>query len=471
MTRIWFLVAVTAVALGGCVIGPRFREPKAMVPAHWATPMSGGEIAQRARLATWWRGFHDPVLDSLIVGAVQSNLSLRIAEDRVREARAERDIAVGGEWPSVEASSAYAHERYGEHAFPPLPPTVPLNYNLYDVGFDASWELDIFGRTRHTIQAATATLQAAQYHRTDVLVTLLAEVARDYIAARGAQQRLEFARRDIRAEQGILQLTRSRYQNGLSSELDVEQATAALAATEAQVPTLEIAFDTSAHELATLLSRPADALLREMSAVRPIPLVPPVVPVGLPSDLLERRPDIREAERKIAAATARIGLAKADYFPSFSLTGEAGLTSTSSANWLDFSSRFFSIGPTVEWQLFEGGRIRANVRLQSVREEEAMHSYGQIVLDALEDVENTLDAYAREQDRCASLARLTRADRRALYLSEQLYTGGLVGFLPVLDSERSLYDEEDELIQCRQAVAVNLVRLYKALGGGWHDHG
>ncbi|HEV2271211.1 MAG TPA: efflux transporter outer membrane subunit [Steroidobacteraceae bacterium] len=467
--RPWILAVLTSAALGGCVVGPNFRAPKPAVPTHWATPMSGGETAGSARLATWWRGFNDPMLDALIQSAVRSNYSLRIAEDRVREARAERDYVAGGEWPSVGTSAAYSDNRYGAHAFPPLPATIPLNHNLYDAGFDASWELDVFGRTRRAVEAATAQVDAAEYHRSDVVITLLAEVARDYIAARGAQQRLEFANRDIEAERAILALTRSRYESGLSSELDVEQATAALAATQAQVPTLEGDFDASVHELGVLLGRPPGALLGEMTATRPIPVIPPVVPVGLPSDLLKRRPDVREAEREIAAATARIGVAKTDYFPSFSLTGAAGLTSTSSANWLDFSSRFFSIGPTINWKLFEGGRIRANVRLQTVREEEAVHSYDQTVLGALEDVENTLDAYARKQSQCASLGRLVRADRKALYLSKQLYTGGLVGFLPVLDSERSLYAEQDTLIQCREGVSSDLVRLYKALGGGWRN--
>ena len=249
---------------------------------------------------------------------------------------------------------------------------MPLDYNLYNASFDAAWELDIFGGTRRAVEAANAEIGAAEFGQRDVLVSLLAEVARNYIGARAYQQRLAITRQNIQVQQEILNLTSNRFQNGLSSDLDVQQATALLTATEAEVPSLETGFDQSVHHLAVLLGQQPGALLDEMSAEKPIPLTPPAVPVGLPSDLLQRRPDVQRAERELAAATARIGVAKADLFPKFSLTGIAGLQSISAGNWFDYASRYWSAGPTVQWEIFEAGSIRANVRVQNARQEQAL---------------------------------------------------------------------------------------------------
>jgi multidrug efflux system outer membrane protein len=266
-----------------------------------------------------------------------------------------------------------------------------------------------------------------------------------------------------------LDLTSNRFQNGLSSELDVQQAMALLTTTEADVPSLETGFDQSVHHLAVLLGQQPGALLDEMSAEKPIPLTPPTVPIGLPSDLLRRRPDVQSAERAVAAATARIGVAKADLFPKFSLTGMAGLQSISVDNWFDYASHYWSLGPTVQWELFEAGRIRANVRAKTARQEQALDSFQQAVLTALEDVENALTAYAKEQVRRESLVQSVQANARALKLSTQLYQSGLADFLHVLDSERLLYAAQDALVQSDQIVSQDLVQLYKALGGGWQD--
>ena len=301
-----------------------------------------------------------------------------------------------------------------QNSFPPLPPGTPLDYNLYNAGFDAAWELDIFGGTRRAVEAANAEMGAAEFGQRDVLVSLLAEVARNYIGARGYQQRLAITRQNIQVQQEILDLTSNRFQNGLSSDLDVQQATALLTATEAQVPSLETGFDQSVHHLAVLLGQPPGALLDEMSVEKPIPLTPPAVPVGLPSDLLQRRPDVQTSERELAAATARIGVAKADLFPKFSLTGIAGLESISAGNWFDYASRYWSAGPTVQWELFQAGSIRANVRVQNARQEQALDSYQQTVLIALEDAENALTAYAREQTRRESLSQSVQANQQAL---------------------------------------------------------
>lgn len=467
MRRATIMFAAGLALLAGCAVGPNYHAPKVNLPAQWASPVAGGETNSPADLAAWWKNFHDTNLDSLMETAVQSNLTLRIAEAHVREARAERDVAGGGRWPSVGSSAAYSRNRFDKNGFPPLPGGVPLDYNLYNAGFDAAWELDIFGGTQRTVEAASAEVGAAEYSRRDVLVSVLAEVARNYIGARGYQQRLAITRQNLQVEQDILDLTSNRFQNGLSSDLDVQQATALLTATEAQVPALETGLDQSIHHLAVLLGQPPGALADNMTSARPIPMTPPVVPVGLPSDLLERRPDIEQSERELAAATARIGEAKSDLFPKFSLTGMAGLESVSADHWFDYASRYWSAGPTVQWELFEAGRIRANVRIQDARQEQALDAYQQTVLTALEDAENALTAYAREQVRHESLAQSVQASQQALDISTQLYQSGLADFLHVLDSERSLYTAQDALVQSDQTVALNLVQLYKALGGGW----
>ena len=454
----------------GCAVGPDYQPPKANVSAQqWTSPLTGGETNGPADLATWWKNFGDTNLDSLVTVAIQSNLTLRVAQAHVREARAERDVVSGSFWPSVGTSGSYSRNRYGANSFPPLPAGTPLDYNLYNAGFDAAWEIDIFGGTRRTIEAAGAEIGAAMFSQRDVLVSLLAEVARNYITARAYQQRLAITLQNIQVQQEILNLTSNRFENGLTSDLDVQQAKALLTATEAEVPTLKTGFDQSVHHLAVLLGQPPGALLDEMSVEKPIPLTPPAVPVGLPSDLLQRRPDVQKSERELAAATARIGAAKADLFPKFSLTGFAGLESISTANFFNYASRYWSAGPTVQWELFQAGSIRANVRVQNARQEQALDAYQQTVLDALEDAENALTAYAREQTRRESLSQSVQANEQALELSTQLYNNGLADFLHVLDSERSLYAAQDALVQSDQTVSLNLVQLYKALGGGWEE--
>jgi outer membrane protein, multidrug efflux system len=465
------LVAAMCLALlAGCAVGPDYQPPKTSVTAQqWTSPLAGGETNGLADLATWWKNFDDTNLDSLMMTAIRSNLTLRVAEVHVREARAERDVVSGSFWPSVGTSGSYSRNRYGLNNFPPLPPGTPLDYNLYHAGFDATWELDVFGGTRRTIEAASAEMGAAEFGQRDVLVSLLAEVARNYIAARAYQQRLTIARQNIQVQNDILNLSSNRFENGLSSDLDVQQATALLAATEAEVPTLKTGFDQSAHHLAVLMGQPPGALMDEISIEKPIPLTPPAVPVGLPSDLLKRRPDVQRSERELAAATARIGAARANLFPKFSLTGFAGVESISTGNLFDYASRYWSAGPTVQWEIFQAGSIRASVRVQNARQEQALDAYEQTVLTALEDAENAITAYAREQTRRKSLSQSVQADEQALELSTQLYNNGLTDFLHVLDSERSLYAAQDALVQSDQTVSLNLVQLYKALGGGWQN--
>jgi outer membrane protein, multidrug efflux system len=287
------------------------------------------------------------------------------------------------------------------------------------------------------------------------------------VEVRGALQRLRIAQQNIQTQQESVELTRVRFEAGLGTEVDVAQARTLLATTQAQVPGLEAARDAAAHRLGVLLGQTPGALVDELRRVDRIPAGPPAVPVGLPSELLRRRADVRRAERELAAATARIGVATADLFPRFALTGTLGVAATDAADVFTGASRFWSIGPQVIWPLFAGGRIRANIRVQEARQEVALAGYEQAVLVALEDTETALVRYGQEQARRQALERAVDASQLAVSLSRELYTRGLQDFLTVLDTQRALYATQDQLVQSEQAVAANLIALYKALGGGW----
>jgi NodT family efflux transporter outer membrane factor (OMF) lipoprotein len=417
-------------------------------------------------IVQWWKTFNDPVLDSLITRAVESNLDLLIAEARIREARFQSGVVSSELWPSVETSASYSRSRRSQ-GISVIPPKARLKRNLYEAGFDASWEIDLFGGKRHAIEAARADIDAAVENRRDVLVTLLAEVARNYIEVRGFQRRLAIVRSNVGVQQETVEITRTRFKAGLSSELDAVQAEALLATTQSQIPTLESSMKQAIHRIGILLGQKPDALQAGLTKGSPIPSAPAMVPVGLPSDLLRRRPDVRRAERELAAATARIGVATANFFPKFSLTGDFGFQ-TEDLNIFSLTrSRYWSFGPTIRWPIFQAGRIRANVKVQNARQEQVLVNYEKAVLTALEDVENALVIFAGEQVRYKNLTDAVNASRHAVELANELFSKGLANFLSVLDAERSLYTSEDSLIQSERTVSLNLVTLYKALGGGW----
>jgi NodT family efflux transporter outer membrane factor (OMF) lipoprotein len=433
--------------------------------------MAGGETNLEPSIASWWKSFNDPQLDSLVERAVRTNQDLRIAEARVREARAFYRIASSQLWPTVDAGGSYARENQSKNqpilGSLPMPSGIPFENNVYQAGFDASWEIDVFGGNRRAVEAGKAEVAAAEFGRRNVLVTLLGEVARNYVELRGCQRRLEIATNNLKTQQEALALAENRFNNGLTSDLDVEQAATLLANTRAVIPMLETGIQGYIHRLGVLLGQPPDALLAELSAPAPIPSAPPIVPAGLPSELLRRRPDIQQAERQLAASTARIGVATADLFPKFSLTGIAGYESTSASDWFSGGSKFWSLGPTVQWRIFDAGRIRANIRVQDARQEQALAAYEETVLMSFEDVENSLVAYAKEQIRRRSLEDAVESSQDSLHLANQLYGNGLASFINVLDAERSLYQAEDALVQSDKAVTQNLISLYKSLGGGW----
>jgi multidrug efflux system outer membrane protein len=367
--------------------------------------------------------------------------------------------------PTIDANASYVNARKSRNSL--TFSQKLLDTEMYQAGFDANWEIDIFGGKRRGLEAANATLASIEADHLDVLVTLLGDVARYYIDLRGFQRRISIARQNIQAQQEALEITQLRLKAGLASELDVSQATAVLETTRADIPTLETSLQVSIHRLSVLLGRPPGTLVKELSKESPIPLTPPTVPVGLPADLLLRRPDIRSSERKLAAANAQIGVATAELFPKFFLTGTAGFESLHGSDLISPESKLWSAGPSVTWRLLEYPRLKAAISSQNAQQQQALAQYNQIVLTSLEEVENALVAYGKEQERWHSLNEAVKANRHALELANELYTKGLGEFLNVLDAERSLYQAEDQFIQSERTVSVNLVSLYKALGGGW----
>ncbi len=453
--------------LAGCAVGPNYIPPKVSVPDNWSEQQDKANTRSDA-IVQWWKTFNDSELDSLVAQAVKSNLDLLIAEARIREARAQRGVVSADLWPSINAPTSYTRSRrsLGNSAIPPF---APVERNLYQVGFDARWEIDLFGGKRRAVEAANADIGAAVEDQRDVMVTLLAEVARNYIEARGFQQRLKIARNNIQLQQETVTITNSQFNAGLVGELNVTQAEALLATTQSQVPALESSLKQAIHRIGILLGQKPGTLLMELIKEASIPVASTTaVPIGLPSDLLRHRPDVRHAERELAAATARIGVATADLFPKFSLTGNFGLQSQNVNTLTKIgTSRLWSVGPTVSLPIFDAGRIRANIYVQNERQEQALLTYEKAVLTSLEDVENALVAYATEQVRRHNLVKAVNANRRAVELANELFTKGLANFLNVLDAERSLYKSEDDLVQSDRTVSLNLVILYKALGGGW----
>jgi outer membrane protein, multidrug efflux system len=472
-----FRLAITGLIFlaAGCTVGPNYQKPDLPVPAGWQEAQQKGVDARSAELARWWSTFNDPLLNSLVERAVGSNLDLRLAEARIREARASRVVTASGAWPTLNVSGSYTRNRASQNGVAvPGEGTVivpsggaNLDQNFYQSGFDANWEIDVFGRVRRSVEAADATVEATVEDRRDVLVTLLGEVARNYIDLRGFQRQLAVARANLKTQQDTLELTQVRFQAGLASDLDVAQQEAQLNTTASQVPTLESSLKQAAYALDVLLALQPGALWGEVVKETEIPTLPPEVLVGLPSDLLRRRPDIRRAERQLAAATAQVGAAMADLFPRFSLTGIAGLQSVSASDWFTRGSRFWSIGPTISWPVFDAGRIRATIEIRNAQQEQALTQYEKSILSAFQDVETALVNYANEQVRYRSLTDAVVANRRAVTMANELYIRGLNDFLNVLDTQRSLYVTESALTQSQATMATNLVALYKALGGGW----
>jgi NodT family efflux transporter outer membrane factor (OMF) lipoprotein len=462
------LACLMLIIASGCMVGPDFRRPEPPMPASFLGVKEAKQpntkfvpTDRSADLARWWRQFEDPTLNMLVEEALKANLSLALAEASLRQARALRGIAVAGLFPSAVASAAYQRQSgplYGTNGNP---------HNFYLATVDAAWELDFFGGVRRSVESATANVVAAVENLRDVQVSLIAEVALYYVQLRGYQQQIVTARNNLKVQQHTADITRRLFKVGFDSGLDVANAESIVASTEAQIPVYETGARQSIYALSVLLARHPEDLVELLSPTGGFPAVPSDIPAGLPSELLRRRPDIRKAEAQLHSATAQIGVAVAQLFPQFSLTGGANWQSNTSNTWLKNMSRSLFIGPAASWPIFQGGAIVSNIHAQEALRDQAFVTYKQTVLTALQDVENALVAFAKEQQHHKSLGEAVAYDRKAVELSLKLFQEGQTDFLSVLVAERQQYTDESALTTSSQNIAADLVALYKALGGGW----
>lgn len=463
MSRITMAAAIATLA--GCMVGPDYAPPAVTSPEEYRDAAGDKVASGPVELARWWSTFGDAALDSLVQRSIEANLDLELATARLREARAQAGHSRGALLPEVDRTSGFTHGKASRNG--QVPVTGSSVGNLYSTGFDAVWEIDVFGGTRRAIEAADAEYDASFEDRKAVLVSLLGEVVRSYVELRGNQQLAAILRSNVATAKSTVELVRTRLQAGMATELDLARAGTQLANAESLLPETERAIRASIHRLGVLLGREPGALHSELEKEGAIPAPPAKVMVGLPSELVARRPDLRRAERKLAAATARIGVATSDLYPKFSLTGAFGLESVSSADFLKASSKAWSLGPTIRWPIFAGGRIFANIEIEDARAQQALVQYRQSILLAFEEVENAIVAYLREWDERRSLEKASVESRKSVELAGDLYRKGLTSFLDVLEAERTLYDAERRRVESEAAVTLKVVALYKALGGGW----
>jgi NodT family efflux transporter outer membrane factor (OMF) lipoprotein len=453
--------------LQGCMVGPDYVPPDTQMPDRWSQELSEGLSEGEADLRTWWTTLDDPMLDRLIERAATGNLDIKQAVARIRQARAQLGIATGEIAPNLNAEGQVQTSRISNNVSEGVAPPQSRTDTFYSLGLDASWEIDLWGRIRRNIESADAGIGAQIEDYRDVLVVLYAEVAQTYVQIRTLQARIVSALGNVRTQQGALDLTVNRNRAGLAPDLDVRQAELNLASTQSFVPTLRAALAQNINLLAVLLGEFPSALQAELEQTAPIPAPPVEVVVGLPTELLRQRPDIRQAERQLAAQTAQIGVATADLYPSLSLSGAFAFESFSSSDLFQWQSRAFQFGPTVRWNIFDAGRIRSNIVLQDAVTEESLASYEQTVLSAVEEVETAMAAYVQEVQRREALQRSVAAARASVSLVDTLYRSGLTDFQNVLDTQRSQFTQEDALAESEGLVTQNLIQLYQALGGGW----
>lgn len=465
--RRWHLaiLGIVLATLAGCAtVGPDYRPPDLSAPAAWNNQAGegNGAAANGAETADkWWSTLNDPELTSLIERAIAGNLDLKKARARVHEARAQRGVAQAGSFPTLGATGSATRSRSSEET------GTGETGVLYSAGFDAAWELDVFGGVRRSVEAADATLQATQESLHDVLVTLLAEVALNYTEARTWQARIAAAEANLKTQEETFQLTSWRQQAGLSDDLAVRQARYNLENTRSQLPALRAGLEEAQNRIAVLLGEQPGKVHGELSERKPIPVTSAGIALGVPADALRNRPDVRKAERELAAQTAKIGVATADLYPKFRLNGSIGVDSTLIGRLFTSGTYSWSFGPQITWTLFDGGAIRRNIEAQTALQEQYRITYEAAVLAALEEAENAIRAYVEEQIRRKSLIEATRAAEEAARLAKLKYQAGLTDFSTVLDAERSLLTFQDSLAQSEGAITSNLIKLYKSLGGGW----
>ena len=464
----------------GCAVGPDYKSPQAPEPTEWIEKEDPKIKSEPADFSQWWTAFRDPVLNNLIEMAYQQNLTLRIAGIRILEARAQLGIATGTLYPQLQAGrGGYTRNSLSENSANTTP-NLDLNYGDVDVGFDAAWELDFWGKFRRAVESGFGSLDASVASYDDILVTLSADVARTYVLIRTTEERLAIARENVKIQTRSLQIAEARFRGGAVTELDVQQAKSLLRDTQALIPRLQSSLRQFKNALSTLLGMLPGQVDDILSGPKSIPTAPAEVSVGIPADLLRRRPDIRLAERQLASQSALIGVAKADLYPHFSLFGSIGLSASDSdltaAGFPDGSSfsdlwdsdsiEFFG-GAGFSWDIFNYGRIKNRVRVQDARFQQLVVNYQDTVIRAAQEMEDTMVAFLRTQEEVKFLFDSVKAATRSVDLSLIQYREGLVDYQRVLDTQRFKTFEQDLLTEREGDVALNLISMYKALGGGW----
>ncbi len=465
-------------AVTGCTVGPDFHAPSSPYnPISWFTGRPAGQAASQPVPApidvAWWESFNDPELDSLEQRATVQNLDVLTATERVAEARANAGITAAAFFPTASGNV---------DAFDIKPSNEGLNFgnssssggninplSLYQYGFDASWTLDVWGKVRREVEAGNADIEASEIDRRGVLIQMIAEVARDYIQLRNAQSLLRIADDNVRTARKLLSLTQQRAAAGLTDELDVAQERAQLTTTEATVPAAEDQVANYINALSLLLAEPPRALQDELQTAKPVPPTPAVIPVGLPSELVRRRPDIVEAEANLHVATANIGVAIANFFPTFDLLGFFGLQSDQTQDLFNLAARTYILGGAVSVPIFQGGKLVDTLHLRREQQKEAVIAYDKAVLSAFSDVDDTLTDYEKEQERRTLLREAVVANEQAFDLAQQRYTQGIATYLDVLNAQQSVLTSQSSYQNSTAAVSTDLVALYLALGGGWED--
>jgi NodT family efflux transporter outer membrane factor (OMF) lipoprotein len=471
--RIPAMVAIT-IAASACTVGPEYHRPSEPMPAHWSEP-GAREGSWVPVPAQWWSAFGDPELDALIKRALQANLGLQLADSRIREARALATASSAPLWPSVDARGSAQRGGQSKNA----PGVSPFGQggelgsgtgveNLFQAGFDASWELDLFGGTRRSIEAAKADAEGAAFDRDAVQLSLMAEVARTYMTLRDVQVQRALAQRGSDLQRDALTLVQARYAGGMATDEDVAQAEAQLRDADAGLPLRDAQAEQAIHQLAVLLGTSPGDLASELMQARAFGPMPVAPDADVPSDLLRRRPDIQHAERQVAAATARVGAATAELYPQFSLNASPGLASFTADNFFNRQSTLWSIGPAFSWPVFRHGQIKAMIHVRDEQAQQALIAYRLSILTAMQEVEDALAACREEHKRYGALAASHAAQLRALAHARALYQGGMADFRVVLDQQQRVLPSESAMEQSLTKQRTDLVELYKALGGGWN---
>ena len=467
---------ILALLLGGCTVGPDFHEPVVAAPPLWG-PVSqdvpsrtvSGEVD-----VNWWLRFRDPKLSSLVDRLIAQNLDLKSAAERIVQGRSQRQVAASQGLPTLSEQSKYTRERFSTKGFISLVqpvPGAPLEYDIFQNGLMSSWELDLFGKVRRSVEAADANVLASVESRRSLALSLLAELAQDYLQLRGTQVLLGVAERNLQIATESTRLVRERFRNGVGTELDLAQAQSQLATVAATVPPLRTQLAALTNAIGLLLGEAPRALERELSSRTPLPAVPDTVPVGIPGDLVRRRPDVREAEARLHAATAETGVAVANFYPDITLTGLADLNGLRLRDAFSLPARAFDLGPTISIPLFQGGRLTGELQLRKSQQREAAIAFEKTVLTAWEDVDNALVTYAEAQRRRMQTAEAVKQNEIALRAARQRYQEGASDFLNVVSAEQQLLQSQNNLATDDTQIATDLVALYRALGGGWEVAG